>query len=203
MKLKSWEWGLVTEIHCNSSWFVGRSVKWQFDFRDSITFSVGAETLITLLRCLPTVKCHQWQCDERNQKKRVIEKRQISTKNCFVFKVREGFPKKAAVLLDFVQITSPPFPQFGKLLKKILNAKNVNLSNIQNYFFLNKGRILALWVMYRLLRDPGILKNLIPGFFWDFLKPLNDCILRLSTPFIDHNSLFWDLWSLQEDQKSF
>ena len=93
---------------------LGGGVKWQFDFRDSITFSVGAETLITLLRCLPTVKCHQWQCDERNQKKREIEKRQISTKSCFVFKVREGIPKKAAVLLDFVQITSP---QFGQLVQ--------------------------------------------------------------------------------------
>ena len=37
-----------------------------------------------------------------------------------------------------------------------------------------------------------------PGIFWDFQKPLNDYILRLSIPFIDHNNLFWDLWSLQE-----
>ena len=51
--------------------------------------------------------------------------------------------------------------------------------------------------------DPGILKNLIPGFFGDFQKPLNNYILRLSTPFIDHNNLFWDIWSLQEGQKSF
>ena len=32
----------------------------------------------------------------------------------------------------------------------------------------------------------------IPGS-QDFQKPLNNCILRLSTPFIDHNNLFWDL----------
>ena len=37
-----------------------------------------------------------------------------------------------------------------------------------------------------------------PGIFRDFQKPLTDYILRLSIPFIDHNNLFWDLWSLQE-----
>ena len=26
--------------------------------------------------------------------------------------------------------------------------------------------------------------------FWDFVKPLNDCFLRLLTPVIDHNNLF-------------
>ena len=41
--------------------------------------------------------------------------------------IREDIPKKAAVLLDFVQITSPPTPQL------FLNAKNDNLSDIQNY----------------------------------------------------------------------
>ena len=44
--------------------------------------------------------------------------------------------KKAAVLLDFVQITShpppPPSPQFGQLVQLFLNAKNVDLSDIQN-----------------------------------------------------------------------
>ena len=30
--------------------------------------------------------------------------------------LREGFTKKVAVLLDVVQITSPPSPQFGQLL---------------------------------------------------------------------------------------
>ena len=40
--------------------------------------------------------------------------------------------KKSAVLLDFVQITSPPSPQFGKLIQFFLNAKNTDLSNIQN-----------------------------------------------------------------------
>ena len=29
-----------------------------------------------------------------------------------------------------------------------------------------------------------------PGIFRDFQKPLNNCILRLSTPFIDHSNLF-------------
>ena len=29
-----------------------------------------------------------------------------------------------------------------------------------------------------------------PGTFRDFQKPLNDCILSLSTPLIDHNSFF-------------
>ena len=57
--------------------------------------------------------------------------------------------KKVAVLLDFVQIIPPP--KFGQLISLFLNAKNVDLSDFQNYypkFFLNKGRILALWVMY-------------------------------------------------------
>ena len=39
---------------------------------------------------------------------------------------------------------------------------------------------------------PGFSKS-NPGIFWDFQKPLDDCILRLSTPFFDHNNLFWDL----------
>ena len=39
--------------------------------------------------------------------------------------------KKVAVLLDFVQITSP-HPQFGQLVPLFFNAKNVNLSDIQN-----------------------------------------------------------------------
>ena len=38
--------------------------------------------------------------------------------------------KKVAVLLDFVQITSI---QFGQLVQLFLNAKNVDLSDIQNY----------------------------------------------------------------------
>ena len=42
---------------------------------------------------------------------------------------REGVPKKATVLLDFVQITSP---QFGQLVQLFLNAKNVDLGDIQN-----------------------------------------------------------------------
>ena len=45
--------------------------------------------------------------------------------------LREGVPKKAAVLFDFVQITSP-LPKFGQLVQLFLNAKNVDLSNIQN-----------------------------------------------------------------------
>ena len=60
----------------------------------------------------------------------------------------------------------------------------------------------------RPLRDPGIFaksrsrdsQKSDPGIFWDFQKPLKDCIHRLSTPLIDHNNLFWDLQSLQ-DQK--
>ena len=31
------------------------------------------------------------------------------------------------------------------------------------------------------------------GIFRDFQEPLNDCILRLFIPFIDHNNLFWDV----------
>ena len=31
--------------------------------------------------------------------------------------VRDGFPRKIAILLDFVQITSPPSPQFGQLVQ--------------------------------------------------------------------------------------
>ena len=66
-------------------------------------------------------------------------------------------------------------------------------------------------VIIRPLRDPGIFsksrswdsQKSNPWNCRDFQKPLNDSILRLSTPFIDHNSLFWDLWSLQEGQKSF
>ena len=71
-------------------------------------------------------------------------------------------------------------------------------------FILEKVRYLP--DIGRLLRDPGIFsksqsrysQKSNPGIFQDFQKPLNDCILRLSTPFIDHNKLFWDLWSLQE-----
>ena len=70
--------------------------------------------------------------------------------------------------------------------------------------------------MGRPLRDPGISRDpgifskswsrdsqkSNPGIFWDFQKPfLKDCILKLSTPFIDHINAFWDLWSLQEGQK--
>ena len=57
-------------------------------------------------------------------------------------------------------------------------------------------------------QDPGISrdwdfeKKSNPGIFRDFQKPSNDCIIRLSIPFIDHNNLFWDLWSLQEGQES-
>ena len=55
-------------------------------------------------------------------------------------------------------------------------------------------------VIIRLLRDPGIFsksrsrdsQKSNPGIFRDFQKPLNDCNLRLSTPLIEHNSLFWD-----------
>ena len=43
--------------------------------------------------------------------------------------LREGPAKKVAVLLDFVQITSP---QFGQLVQLLLNAKNIDLSDIQN-----------------------------------------------------------------------
>ena len=62
-------------------------------------------------------------------------------------------------------------------------------------------------VMTRLLRDPGMFRDpgifsksrswdsqkSNPGIFQDFQKPLNDWIPRLSTPFIDHNNLFWYL----------
>ena len=65
--------------------------------------------------------------------------------------LREGVPKKAAVLFDFVQITSP-LPKFGQLVQLFLKAKNVDLSDIQNENYpkllLNKGRMFALWVMY-------------------------------------------------------
>ena len=46
--------------------------------------------------------------------------------------LREDVPKKTAVLLDFVQITSPPSPQFGQLAQLCLNAKNLDLSDIRN-----------------------------------------------------------------------
>ena len=39
--------------------------------------------------------------------------------------------KKTVVLLDFLQIASP-LRQFGQLVLFILNAKNVDLSDIQN-----------------------------------------------------------------------
>ena len=66
-------------------------------------------------------------------------------------------------------------------------------------------------VRHRPLRDPGIFsksrsrdsQKYNPGIFRDFQKPLNNCILRLSTPFIDHNNLFWYLWTMQEGQKTF
>ena len=82
--------------------------------------------------------------------------------------------------------------------------------------FLDGPQVRVLYnIISRLLRDPGISRD--PGIFWksrsqdsqksnprifqDFQKPLNDCILRLSTPFIDHINLFWDIWLLQEGQK--
>ena len=40
--------------------------------------------------------------------------------------------KKVAVLLDSVPITSPLSPQFGQLVQLFLNAKNIDLSYIQN-----------------------------------------------------------------------
>ena len=43
------------------------------------------------------------------------------------------FHEKFAILLDFVQIISPPLtPQFGQLVQLFLNAKNVNFSDLQN-----------------------------------------------------------------------
>ena len=71
-------------------------------------------------------------------------------------------------------------------------------------------------VRTRPLRDPGISRDpgifskswsrdfqkSNPGIFQDFMKPLNDCIQRLSTLFIYYNNLFWDLWSLQEGKIS-
>ena len=52
--------------------------------------------------------------------------------------VRESFKKKAAILLDFVQIPPPPSPspQFGRLVQLFLNAKSVDLSGIQNVYYL-------------------------------------------------------------------
>ena len=47
--------------------------------------------------------------------------------------VWDGIPEKTAVLLEFVQITSPPSPQYGKLVQLFLNTTNVDLSDIQNY----------------------------------------------------------------------
>ena len=69
------------------------------------------------------------------------------------------------------------------------------------------GPLGSYGVMGRPLRDPGISRDpgifsksrsrdsqkSNPGIFRDFQKPLNDCILRLSTPFVDHNNLSWDL----------
>ena len=53
--------------------------------------------------------------------------------------------KNVAVPLDFVQ-------NFGQLLQLFFNAKNVDLRDIQNdltsKFFISKGRILSLWVIY-------------------------------------------------------
>ena len=41
--------------------------------------------------------------------------------------------KNAAGFLDFVQIaSSPPSPQFGRRVQLFFNAKNVDLSHIQN-----------------------------------------------------------------------
>ena len=45
---------------------------------------------------------------------------------------REGVKKKTAVLLDFVQITSQGAPPIWTICKTILNAKNFDLSGIQN-----------------------------------------------------------------------
>ena len=44
----------------------------------------------------------------------------------------KGSRKKAAVLLDFVQIIPTPSPQFGQLVQLFLNAKNVDLRDTQN-----------------------------------------------------------------------
>ena len=38
--------------------------------------------------------------------------------------------KQAALLLDFVQITPPPFPQFGQLVPLFLDVKNNVLARI-------------------------------------------------------------------------
>ena len=51
--------------------------------------------------------------------------------------------KKAAILLDFVQITSPPSPQFGQLVQLFLNAKNVDLRDIQNEW--TYEMVLKIW----------------------------------------------------------
>ena len=37
--------------------------------------------------------------------------------------VWDGIPEKTAVLLEFVQITSPPSPQFGKLVQLFSDVK--------------------------------------------------------------------------------
>ena len=47
--------------------------------------------------------------------------------------IRDGFTEKVAVLLDFVQITSPPpSPQFGQLVPLFLNAKNVDFDGLKS-----------------------------------------------------------------------
>ena len=54
--------------------------------------------------------------------------------------VREGFTKKSFFLLDFVHITKSKnvsqrqitSPQFGQLVQLFLNAKNIDLNDIQN-----------------------------------------------------------------------
>ena len=59
---------------------------------------------------------------------------------------------KTAVLLDFVQFTFPPPPNLDNLYNFFLTPKtSIYLTfKMTPYpkFFLNKGRILALWVMY-------------------------------------------------------
>ena len=46
--------------------------------------------------------------------------------------LREGFPKKSCCSFGFCPNNPPSFPQFGQLVQLFLNAKNANLSYIQN-----------------------------------------------------------------------
>ena len=128
--------------------------------------------------------------------------------------------KKVAVLLDFVQITSP---QFGQLVQLFLNAKNVDLSQKKSDTFLDTHVVwligkkwwLTLWILNKLWHIPMIADTSsktchLPNCFYKIRyrkganlpprdgvllvgHPISDIFILLILKWVSHNHNFREL----------